>query len=385
MILPNCPPSFGQAVAERIRIRVQSMHDSDLARRDGAGHGLASAARSRRSGCARRRCSGSSAPTSSSTAPSPKAATAPASSSRRSRGQRRGEGPAVRHLAVPGLRMSTTSGRDSARRQRRGERRSVQRVHHLAVTSGKGGVGKTFVSANLAAALAERGERVLVLDADLGLANLDVVLNLFPEDHAARRVHRQGALEEAILPAPGGFSVLLAGSGLVEYSRLTPQVRDQLADDHRPARAALRPHPARHRRRHLRRGAVRGLARRRRARHRHARADLDDRRLRDHQGAGDAAEAPPHPDGRQPGQRRRRRADDPQPAPAGRRPLRRAAAQGRGRRRCRWCSSCTGEIPTDPCGARGGAASAACCSTAMPGARRRPQAIIAARGARQRA
>ena len=51
----------------------------------------------------------------------------------------------------------------------------------IAVTSGKGGVGKTFVSANLAAALAKRGQRVLVLDADLGLANLDVVLNLYPK------------------------------------------------------------------------------------------------------------------------------------------------------------------------------------------------------------
>lgn len=48
----------------------------------------------------------------------------------------------------------------------------------MAITSGKGGVGKTFVSSNLAAALARRGLRVLVLDADLGLANLDVVLNL---------------------------------------------------------------------------------------------------------------------------------------------------------------------------------------------------------------
>jgi flagellar biosynthesis protein FlhG len=51
----------------------------------------------------------------------------------------------------------------------------------LAITSGKGGVGKTFLAANLAAALARQGRRVLVLDADLGLANLDVVLNLYPK------------------------------------------------------------------------------------------------------------------------------------------------------------------------------------------------------------
>ena len=100
------------------------------------------------------------------------------------------------------------------------------RIH--AVTSGKGGVGKTFVSANLAAALARRGERVLVLDADLGLANLDVVLNLFPKITLHDVFTGKAKLEDAILPAPGGFSVLLAGSGLVEYSRLTVEVRDQL-------------------------------------------------------------------------------------------------------------------------------------------------------------
>ncbi len=98
----------------------------------------------------------------------------------------------------------------------------------LAITSGKGGVGKTFVSANLAAALARRGERVLVLDADLGLANLDVVLNLYPKITLHDVFTGKARLEDAILPAPGGFSVLLAGSGLVEYSRLTAEVRDQL-------------------------------------------------------------------------------------------------------------------------------------------------------------
>lgn len=96
----------------------------------------------------------------------------------------------------------------------------------LAVTSGKGGVGKTFVSANLAAALAKRGHRVLVLDADLGLANLDVVLNLYPKVTLHDVFTGKATLEEAIVRAPGGFSVLLAGSGMVEYSRLTPEVRD---------------------------------------------------------------------------------------------------------------------------------------------------------------
>lgn len=98
----------------------------------------------------------------------------------------------------------------------------------IAVTSGKGGVGKTFVSANLAAALARSGRRVLVLDADLGLANLDVVLNLFPKITLHDVFTGKSALQDAILPAPGGFSVLLAGSGMVEYSRMTPEVRDQL-------------------------------------------------------------------------------------------------------------------------------------------------------------
>ncbi len=107
-----------------------------------------------------------------------------------------------------------------------GKRSSRARI--TAITSGKGGVGKTFLSANLAAALAARGEKVLVLDADLGLANLDVVLNLYPKVTLHDVFTGASALDDAILAAPGGFSVLLAGSGLVEYSRLTPEVRAQL-------------------------------------------------------------------------------------------------------------------------------------------------------------
>ncbi len=97
----------------------------------------------------------------------------------------------------------------------------------IAVTSGKGGVGKTFVSANLAAALTRRGQRVLVLDADLGLANLDVVLNLHPKTTLHDVFSGTASLEDALVKTPGGFTVLLAGSGMVEYSRLTPEVRNE--------------------------------------------------------------------------------------------------------------------------------------------------------------
>ncbi|WP_026431138.1 MinD/ParA family protein [Paracidovorax oryzae] len=97
----------------------------------------------------------------------------------------------------------------------------------IAITSGKGGVGKTFVSANLAAALTRRGYRVLVLDADLGLANLDVVLNLHPKVTLHDVFVGKAELNDAVIEAPGGFSVVLAGSGMVEYSRLTPEVRSE--------------------------------------------------------------------------------------------------------------------------------------------------------------
>ncbi len=116
--------------------------------------------------------------------------------------------------------------------------RPARRARITAVTSGKGGVGKTLVSANLAAALAAAGERVLVLDADLGLANLDVVLNLAPHVTLHDVIGGRAALDDALADAPGGFTALLAGSGLVEYSRLTAEVRERLLD----VVEAMRPH-----------------------------------------------------------------------------------------------------------------------------------------------
>ena len=96
----------------------------------------------------------------------------------------------------------------------------------MAITSGKGGVGKTFFSANLACALAKRGQRVLVVDADLGLANLDVVLNLHPKVTLHDVFAGTAKLESAIVRTKGEFDAILAGSGKVEFSQLTPQMRD---------------------------------------------------------------------------------------------------------------------------------------------------------------
>ena len=104
----------------------------------------------------------------------------------------------------------------------------TRRARVVAITSGKGGVGKTMVSANLAAALGRQGAKVLVIDADLGLANLDVVLNL----NAPLTLHDvllgRVALPAAIVQVPQGFAVLAAGSGLVEYSSLTPELKQSL-------------------------------------------------------------------------------------------------------------------------------------------------------------
>ena len=95
-------------------------------------------------------------------------------------------------------------------------------VQVIAVTGGKGGVGKTNVSVNLAAALAQAGRRVLLLDGDLGLANVDVFLGLSPRYTLAHVLTGERTLDEILVQAPQGFSVVPAASGLARLANLDP-------------------------------------------------------------------------------------------------------------------------------------------------------------------
>ncbi len=92
----------------------------------------------------------------------------------------------------------------------------------VSVTSGKGGVGKTNISANLACCLAKAGKRVVLLDADLGLANVDVILGLTPTNNLFHLFHEGAGLKDVLLETPFGFSILPASSGVSEMLSLSP-------------------------------------------------------------------------------------------------------------------------------------------------------------------
>ena len=83
--------------------------------------------------------------------------------------------------------------------------------HVISITSGKGGVGKTNVSVNLGWQLRQMRRRVLILDADLGLANIDVVLGLTPQWNLSHFISGEKKLEEIVVKGPAGLRVLPAG------------------------------------------------------------------------------------------------------------------------------------------------------------------------------
>ena len=106
---------------------------------------------------------------------------------------------------------------EGLRRQQQGKAVKV-----ITVTGGKGGVGKTNICANLGVAMAMLGKRVMILDADLGLANVDVLFGLQPKLNLSDVLNGEKSLDEIVVEGPAGVLVVPGASGLSEMADLTP-------------------------------------------------------------------------------------------------------------------------------------------------------------------
>jgi flagellar biosynthesis protein FlhG len=101
----------------------------------------------------------------------------------------------------------------------------------ITVSSGKGGVGKTNLSINIALAYAQLGKRVIVLDADLGLANVNVVLGIIPKYNLYHLIRKQKVIREIILDTNYGIQIVAGASGFSKIANLTDDEREKFIED----------------------------------------------------------------------------------------------------------------------------------------------------------
>lgn len=105
------------------------------------------------------------------------------------------------------------------------QQKNLARV--ITVTSGKGGVGKSSISVNLAIELARMGKRVLIMDVDFGLANIEVMLGIRPEYNLADMMFRGKSLADIVIKGSEGIGFISGGSGIHELTSLT---REQIVN-----------------------------------------------------------------------------------------------------------------------------------------------------------
>jgi flagellar biosynthesis protein FlhG len=106
------------------------------------------------------------------------------------------------------------------RQQIEAELLQPHRSRVVAISSGKGGVGKSTLALNLSLILCTQGKRVLLLDADMGMANLDIMLGMVPKYNLFHMIQGKRSLDEIIIPGPQGMSIIPGGSGIQELANL---------------------------------------------------------------------------------------------------------------------------------------------------------------------
>ncbi|MDR3115593.1 MAG: MinD/ParA family protein [Treponema sp.] len=107
----------------------------------------------------------------------------------------------------------------------------VKRTRIITVTSGKGGVGKTSISVNMALAYARLGKKVVVMDADLGLANVNVMLNTIPKFNLYHVMRKQKTMKEILWETDYGISIVAGASGLSKIANLTEDERQYFINE----------------------------------------------------------------------------------------------------------------------------------------------------------
>ncbi|MDR2588019.1 MAG: MinD/ParA family protein [Spirochaetales bacterium] len=100
----------------------------------------------------------------------------------------------------------------------------------ITITSGKGGVGKTNISTNLAIAYAQLGKKVILMDADLGLANVNVILGIIPKFNLYHLIRKQKTLNEIILDTGYGLRFIAGASGFARIANLTEEERQNFVE-----------------------------------------------------------------------------------------------------------------------------------------------------------
>jgi len=102
------------------------------------------------------------------------------------------------------------------------------RAKVIAIASGKGGVGKTNFTVNLGIALSKQGKRVTIIDADLGLANVDVILGIIPKYTLSHIIRNEKSIEEIMIDGPHGLKIISGGSGMLDLVNLNGDQIDSL-------------------------------------------------------------------------------------------------------------------------------------------------------------